>query len=838
MTLDWSSIGAKTSTPLVRPRDIFNALPKPPWSYLRQEQGEVLEKWYAQRDNHDNVIKQNTGGGKTVVGLLIAQSTLNEGAGKAVYLAPDTYLAARVRQEASALGLAVSESPNDASFRGERSILVTTFKTLVNGKSRFGVLGDGRDPIDLGVVIVDDAHAALAEAEKQFRLTIPESHDAYTELLNLFEDDLKLQSLKSWNDILSRDYAALLRIPYWAWSDRHEDVWASLYPHRFKDEFKFEWPLISEVLRLCAATVTSRSIEIRPPALPISVIPSFVHAKRRVYLTATLSDDSVLVTDMDADPSTLTRVITPGSAADLGDRMILAPVALNPSLDDEAVRILARQFADGDRDGDGVADADPVNVVVLVPSKLAAERWGAYADVTAFVGDLEDTVETLKTSHVGLVVLVNKYDGVDLPYDACRLLILDGVPEPLDATERREAAVLVQSQARRIRAIQRIEQGMGRGVRAADDYCAVLLMGASLGMTVSESQQRKHFSPATRIQLDLSDDIALQIEHQGLDAIRVALIACLTEDPNWVARSRHARAGVLYADTGLVRPEAIAIREAFDSAACGQIRAAADRLQRAINDTGDIALRGLLREQQATYTHLIDPNLAQQQQHAAIADNPLLLRPASGINPTKLRATATQARAAAEFLRGSYTNPTQLVLGVRALFDEIIWGDENRTKQAEAAWQQIGCHLGFVSERPEQLYGTGPDNLWLLDNARHAVIELKTGCSTDTIAKKDADQLGGSVRWDQKEYPDASQLPIMLHPSSALHHDATAVDGMRVVTPDKLDEFKQAVAGFAVALADGLGRWGDETAVATQLAQYKLNAGTLFATFSVPVRRP
>jgi replicative superfamily II helicase len=49
------------------------------------------------------VIKQNTGGGKTVIGLLIAQSTLNEGVGKAVYLAPDTYLAGRVRQEAAAL---------------------------------------------------------------------------------------------------------------------------------------------------------------------------------------------------------------------------------------------------------------------------------------------------------------------------------------------------------------------------------------------------------------------------------------------------------------------------------------------------------------------------------------------------------------------------------------------------------------------------------------------------------------------------------------------------------------------------------------------------------------
>ena len=53
--------------------------------------GRGFEGWFVRRDDRDVVIKQNTGGGQTVVGLLIAQSTLNERVGKAVYLAPDTY---------------------------------------------------------------------------------------------------------------------------------------------------------------------------------------------------------------------------------------------------------------------------------------------------------------------------------------------------------------------------------------------------------------------------------------------------------------------------------------------------------------------------------------------------------------------------------------------------------------------------------------------------------------------------------------------------------------------------------------------------------------------------
>ncbi len=59
--------------------------------------------------------------------------------------------------------------------------------------------------------------------------------------------------------------------------------------------------------------------------------------------------------------------------------MILAPIALNPNLDPEAVRVLARQYADGDRNGDGTPDAKPINVVVPVPSNRAAAPWRSHA---------------------------------------------------------------------------------------------------------------------------------------------------------------------------------------------------------------------------------------------------------------------------------------------------------------------------------------------------------------------------------------------------------------------------------------------------------------------------
>jgi hypothetical protein len=172
-----------------------------------------------------------------------------------------------------------------------------------------------------------------------------------------------------------------------------------------------------------------------------------------------------------------------------------------------------------------------------------------------------------------------------------------------------------------------------------------------------------------------------------------------------------------------------------------------------------------------------------------------------------------------------------MVLSVKALLDEIQW-DMTRTPDAERAWERLGLHLGFTSTRPERFHGRGPDNLWALSVDRHTVIELKTGCETDFIAKSDMDQLGGSVRWDEEHHPGVRAVPVMVHPSRQYDGHGTVVPNMRVVTPLKLEELKRAVTEYVVALADGQGHWTNEQAVAVQLAQHRLDGGNLFQTYA------
>jgi replicative superfamily II helicase len=59
----------------------------------------------------------NTGAGKTIDGLIILQSYLNEGLGPALYVAPNRYLVAQVIEEAGRIGLAIVEDPDSTKYR-------------------------------------------------------------------------------------------------------------------------------------------------------------------------------------------------------------------------------------------------------------------------------------------------------------------------------------------------------------------------------------------------------------------------------------------------------------------------------------------------------------------------------------------------------------------------------------------------------------------------------------------------------------------------------------------------------------------------------------------------
>lgn len=856
MPLDLNRIKTAKTDVLTEPRDIFTSLPRKPWPRLRVEQDQVLKTWHERRNqDRDLVIKQNTGGGKTVVGLLVGKSSLNEGIGPVAYLVPDTYLVQQVIDEAVGLGIPVTDDARDQAFRAGRAILVATFHKVINGRTVFRLNGDP-NAVVLGTVIVDDAHAALGVARKQFTVTVPADHPAFDKALTVFGDVLRRQSYKNATALLEGDHCAPLRIPFWSWSEKRKDVTDLIAATVAADEQRsrergpdgeykpvinksiyFTWPLMADHLDKAVAIISDRGLQLRTPCPPIHLIPAFHQARRRIYLTATLADDGVLVTELGADADSVRRPITPERATDLGDRLILAPGALNPSIIDDTIRRMAFDYAHGDRDGDGVVDDEPINVVVLVPSDARASHWQPYANATLHVEDMKPIIERLcNGEHIGLIVLVNKYDGVDLPHDACRLLVVDGVPSPLDPGEQREAGALAGSDITRINKVQRLEQGMGRGIRDAEDHCAVILIGNSLALSLIDNADRRLFSPATLAQIDLSQQIADQIEDEGMDAVREALTMFLDRHETWLELSSSAIAGAEYDPEGHVSRIAAARRTAWDTAVAGDPGGAADLLNAATNGLEPIE-RGWRLEEVASYRHDVNPEEAQQMIGAAKRLNSNVLMPAVALGPRKVRGRAQQAQDSSAYLSARFDNGHALRLRVQEVLDDLIFSpDQDRVGPAEAAFKEVGQLLGFEASRPEKDAGRGPDGHWPLTPKMSAVIELKTGTTrTDAdIKKEETDQLSGAVSWDNDVNETEQVTPVLVARSERLHALASAPAGTRVITPDDLEKLKASVIAFATEVAVDEA-WRRPDAVAEALARHNLTADRVIRHHS---RRP
>lgn len=326
--IDFSKIGTGESVDTVLPpREIFNALPQKDsvkFQYPRDVQSQVWSKWFERRDEKNLVLKMNTGSGKTVVGLLMLKSCLNEGKSPAVYICPDKYLVKQVIDAAKELGVEVTDNTNSPRFLTGKAILVANIYKLVNGKSVFGV-GDEGTKLRISSLIIDDAHACLETVEDQFTVKIPSSDDAYSELYSIVKNALHDECETKAIEIENGDPTSYLQIPYWVWQDNIASISQILVSHSNKDFLKFAWPLIKEDLKLCNCSVNSKEIEISPHFVPIHMIPSIIEADRKIFMTATLADDSILSSHFGIDEENLNSIIVPDSAGDIGDRMILLP---------------------------------------------------------------------------------------------------------------------------------------------------------------------------------------------------------------------------------------------------------------------------------------------------------------------------------------------------------------------------------------------------------------------------------------------------------------------------------------------------------------------------------
>lgn len=819
MALDFGKLNAGAVSKQIDPRKIFTTL-KRDVRFKRplDEQADVLDAWYARRAAKDLTIKMNTGGGKTVVGLLCLRSSLNENVKPAVYITPDSFLVEQVLAEAKALGISATNNEKDPEFIAGRSILVANVFKLINGRSVFGI---GETKIPIGCVVIDDAHACLGVVHDQFCIKSTAGNPVYDELLKIFDEDLKAQSPSGLLDVKAQDPSIVMAVPYWAWQAHRDDVIALLHHNRKTKELEWNWPLLSDCIPLCSCVFGGGRLEIAPRFVPIDRVPAFNAAQRRIYMTATLADDTILVSHFKANAESVAKPIRPKGGGDIGDRMILAPQEINP---DYTIEDLKSFVSDISRE---------VNVVVIVPSKLRVVFWEEVADQVLDKDNICQGVDALKNKHVGLTVLINKYDGIDLPGKACELLVIDGLPEVYGLGERLEMMLLDGTRRQLVRQVQRIEQGMGRGVRSSDDHCVVLLLGGKLTQRLHLPDAEEMFSSATRAQINLGKDVAAQARGQSIKELKPIIDLCLQQDDQWVQTGRNTVVNAPAVTGGHLDWNQVKLREAFDATRIERHDIAINKAQEAVNGTEEPAVKGFLKQQLAEYTNFTNPSKAQELQLAALSYNPRLLKPIVGATYNKLSAPAIgQAAAAIKFME-KFLEGNDLVIWVNGLIDDLDWGEEG-AKRFEAAVQDLGKFLGFGSQRPEETVGRGPDNLWALGELEYLVIECKSGAvKADKISKGDTNQLNGSIIWFNEKYDSTcSMTPVMVHPKTTFEFAASPHADIRIVNSVGLDRLRDAVRAYSVSLATS-GGFREAKEVTTQLHHHKLTAAQIIGLCTV-----
>lgn len=811
--LDFGKLNAAGVAKQTDPRKIFTTLKRDPrFKRPLDEQADVLDEWYSRKTAKDLTIKMNTGGGKTVVGLLCLQSSLNDNVRPAVYVTPDSFLVSQVLVEAGLLGIAATDDEKDPEFLAGRAILVVNVHKLFNARSVFGV---GENKIPIGCIVIDDAHACLSVVQEQFSIRASAGSPVYDELLELFEEDLKVQSPTGLLDIQAKEQSIVMAVPYWAWQAKGDDVIKLLHRERKSAQLEWSWPLLSESIPLCTCLFGGGTLEIAPHFIPIERIPSFSAAQRRIYMTATLADDTILVSHFRANPDDVVKPIRPKGGGDIGDRMILAPQEINPDFSQEDIRALVAELA-----GD-------INVVVIVPSKERAKFWKDVAKQALDKTTIQEGVERLKKGHVGLTVLINKYDGIDLPGEACELLVIDGLPEVYGLGERMEMVLLDGTKRPLVRQVQRIEQGMGRGVRSSDDHCVVLLLGGRLTQRLHQPETESMFSAATRAQIALGKEVASQLRNQSLEKLVDIMALCLSQDDNWVAAGRNAVVNAEQPAGGRLDANQVLLREAFDAARVSRYDQAVAHVQAAVNATREPQLKGYLKQQLAEYTNFTDPAAAQELQLAALTGNHRLLKPLAGATYHRLSAPASgQAAASVEFM-SRFLEGNDLIIWINGLLDDLDWGEEG-SNRFEAAMKELGLFLGFGSERPEDQVGRGPDNLWALGAQQYLVIECKSGAvGARLVCKHDTNQLNGSIVWFGQKYDATSGMtPILVHPKTSFEHAASPDPRIRIVNEAGLARLRDAIRSYAVALATK-GGFQDAKEVQRQLQFHKLDASRI-----------
>ena len=783
---------ARVSDPIALYDTLDRASDKGP---LRPSQEAILKEWNdGGRSKRDAIVKLHTGQGKTLVGLLMLQARLNEEKGPAVYLCPNHFLIEQTCEQAKQFGIPTCRADTDLpeAFLNGEQILVTSVQKLFNGLTKFGI---ERASTSLGTLLMDDAHACADAIREACQIRIANDDPAYQQLRTLFAAELEQQGLGSFADILNDKRDAILPVPYWVWRDRESDVAAILSKGSDRKCIKFAWPLLRNILSQCQCVFSGTSLEIEPYVAPLQMFGSFWKADHRIFMSATVTDDAFLIKGLQLRPETITHPLVYDSERWSGEKMVLLPSVISSTLDRASI-VAAFARPDANR---------RLGVVALATSFASTGDWQKYgAHVATKETVWTDVAELRRGAREKTLVLVNRYDGIDLPDDSCRLLIFDGKPFSESLVDAYQEECRPESDSILMRQIRTVEQGMGRSVRGEKDYSVIIVAGPDLTRLLRDRHSRSYLSSQMATQIEIGLEIAEFARDEiagGKDATAAfydLIRQSINRDAGWKAFYAEQMRGVQpKGANGLLLDIYVAELEAEKSFNSGDYVSATKRIQKLLDDHKfDQADRGWYLQMMGRYNYPADRKEFARLQLAAHNTNRMVMRPPQGMSVTKL-SIISQGRVEriADWIRG-HGDYAQLDITLGDILGRLVFGV--KADKFEHALDELSRALGFAGERPDKEWKEGPDNLWALDDTNYIVWECKSEVliNRDEINKSEAEQMNRSAAWFQKHYPGCKAIHIEVHPAHRVQSAAHFLVDVSAMREHDLKAFVKAVRAF------------------------------------------
>ncbi len=428
-------------------------------------QGDALREWHSLREQGDLAIVLNTGAGKTLVGLLIAQSLVNETQRQVVYACSSIQLVQQTADKAEGYGLPVTtyyqqQFSTDNLYQRSEAPCITTYQALFNGRSRFR-----RD--DIAAVVFDDAHTVDNILREQFSLHIvrTEMPELYNQLVDLYRQyHHAIDRATSYDDVCKGVSDREFFVPPFEVLNSVSELRRLLREGNLRDQSRtrFSWEHLQDHEDLCCVLISRESVTLTPAVVPTFTLPYFGENVRRIYLSATLTAPDSFVRVFGREPD---KLIAPSTTAGECERMIVIPSLVENIGDDivSAKEIIREEKA-----------------LILVPSFASGEAWSDVAAPPSRENVPEEVNSFREAPPPEKLTLAARYDGIDLPGDTCRMMVLDGLPTGSGPLERFQRDGLNLDNSLRSMLASRIVQSFGRISRGMSDHGVVVITGNDL----------------------------------------------------------------------------------------------------------------------------------------------------------------------------------------------------------------------------------------------------------------------------------------------------------------------------------------------------------------------